>query len=145
MCPGFMDALLSAIEARPDRMICLFVPHTLRRGSRDLIEACQQDKAWVELVQGEWVPVVALVWPRVHIGPFLAWADQHGYTADKHRADDAIVGNYCRAIRQPPVATVPSLVEHPDIEPSLVMNRTGERRARCYVGNEAHLIDWMAW
>lgn len=107
--------------------------------------ACSEGKAWSDLIVGEWVPVVALVWPVEHIQPFLTWANEHGYNASNMRADDAIVGNYCRQLRVAPLATVPSLVEHPDNEPSLVGNRTSERRARCYVGDAAAGIDWSAW
>ena len=141
-CPGFLTAALSAIAARPDRMLAFFVPNTLRRGSRLLMEACQRDEAFCELFLNEWVPVVALCWPRGIVDEFIAWANRHGYTEAHHRADDAIVGTFCRERGVATVATVPSLVEHPDDEPSLTGNSTRIRRARCYVGDGAHLINW---
>jgi hypothetical protein len=141
-CPGFLSAALSATEAQPNRMVAFFVPVTLRRGGRALMAACAADEAWAEMLVDEWVPVCALSWPVAVIPEFMEWADGRGYSEHKHRADDAIVGLFCRHRGVPVIATVPSLVEHPDRAVSLVGNAVGSRRARCYVGTEAHLIDW---
>lgn len=143
VCPGFLEAARKALEARPDRMVAFFVPWTLRRGSHKLMQACMEDQAWVELELQEWVPVVALCWPASLVPEFLGWADGRRYTEQVYRADDAIAGKFCQHRGVAALATVPSLVEHPDDGPSLIGNpRSGSRRARCYVGDGAHLIKW---
>lgn len=85
---------------------------------------------------GAFVPVVAIVYPRVHAEAILPYTDAR--KVPTHRADDAVIAAYARAHRCWPLATVPSLVEHLDGEPSVIGYQRGEgrphRRAALFVG-----------
>jgi hypothetical protein len=143
LCGGFLPAVHAAIRARPEHLICLFVPTTLRRGAARLLAACAADQAFVNLDPTEWVPVVALSWPTSLIAPFLEWSRRKGLDDGSVRADDAIVGRFARENGQQVIATVPSLVEHPDDVDSILglKTRVG-RHAACFAGERASLIDW---
>lgn len=143
LCNDFRWAVEQAVRARPDHILCLFVPTTLRQGARRLLEACSNDEGWCALDPREWVPVVALCWPTALIPEFLQWCDRKMYTISRHRADDAVVGEFAREKNHAVYATVPSLVEHPDDQTSTINMRTQvPRRAVCFAGERAHLIDW---
>lgn len=143
LCSDFRVSVEQAVASRPDNILCLFVPTTLRLGSRSLIEACTRDEPFCLLDHREWVPVVALAWPVHIIPPFLNWCDRKGFSIRKHRADDAIVGDFCRENQHWVYATVPSLVEHPDDVDSIIGTKTGvPRSATCFAGENAHLIEW---
>jgi hypothetical protein len=87
------------------------------------------------------------------IAPFLEWADSQRTIEDvRWRSDDAIIGMWMRQERQVrPLATVPSLIDHPDEQPSLIGRRAraGSDRARvaaCWLDPacDARTIDWTA-
>lgn len=143
LCPNFGVAVERALQ-HVDQPVCLFVPKTLRQGSLRLLKACFEDKAWCELEWREWIPVVAVAWPERLVPVFLDWAASRRFSPSHNRADDAIVGRFARENRITFLATVPSLVNHPDVEPSLIRNHIpkGGRRATCYVGDDALEIDW---
>lgn len=143
LCPDFTLHVERALRHRPDHLVSLFVGTNCRGGSANLLSACQQDHAWCRLELREWVPVVALVWPQRLISPFLDWAERKGYSERKVRADDAIVGEFMRQRLEYTWATVPSLVEHPDDQESLIgMKNRIPRVATCYAGDGAAMIDW---
>lgn len=134
-----------ALAARPDSLVALFVPTALRQGSKRLLEACQRDDPFCSLDPYEsWVPVVALAWPARLIAPFVEWAAPRFPPERKRYADDAIVGQFVKTFGERVWATVPSLVEHPDDMPTILHKRLPavERRATCFAGERAALIDW---
>jgi hypothetical protein len=132
-CDLFTEHALLALEARPENIVSFFVPNTLRSGAKAFWQACDRGEAWCVLDWREWVPVVALAWPVEMIPGFLGWCDRAGFTGDRRRADDAIVGRYVREARTQVLATVPSLVEHPDdVESTIGMKKNIPRRALCY-------------
>jgi hypothetical protein len=143
-CDGFLEALTLCLAARPDSLVCLFVPTTHPTGSRAVLEACGRGSGWAALPWGTFVPVVGLAWPHALVTPFLQWADEKGFKdIPRHRSDDAIVGLFAKAMNLQAWATVPSLVEHPDDDPSLIGLKTRvPRRAACFAGANAHLVDW---
>lgn len=144
LCADFTWAVEGAVKARPDNILCLFVPTTLTQGARKLRAACAADESFVALDPREWCPVVAVCWPVTLIPPFLAWADTKGYSINKLRADDAIVGQFARETSNWIYATVPSLVEHPDDVESTINTRTATpRSAVCFAGELTHLIRWQ--
>lgn len=146
VCDDFELVLGQALRARPDDLVVLFVPTTHRVGSRAVLEACGRDRGWAELpVTGNfWLPVVGVAWPRQLALGFLAWADEVGFAdIPRHRSDDAIAGRFCVGNQVRPWATVGSLVEHPDVDESLIENSHSiKRRAACFAGRSALQIDW---
>lgn len=145
-CGEFRSVLERAIAAKPDDLICLFISQAHRRGMTELLAACDAGRSWCRIearAPTEWIPVVALVWPTRLIPGFLEWAASAGYSGERVRADDAIVGEYVLKHRLPVWATVPCLVEHPDDQPSTVGNgHKIPRRAVCFAGDRAATIDW---
>jgi hypothetical protein len=62
----------------------------------------------------------------------------------EERSDDAMGGRWMRTTRQRVVATIPSLVEHPDDAPSTIARKPGGRTALFWHGVEwdALSVDW---
>lgn len=99
------------------------------------------------------MPVVAVLWPRTKAEEFLDWLPEKipGLNAP-WRSDDAVCGAWMKFTRQTVLATVPSLVEHPDDVlsvkwsaesrvPSGHMNKSN--RAFWFIGEDDPLeIDW---
>lgn len=145
LCPGFPDALTSALSAAGEHPVALFVPQTMLRSRTEYLRNAKAGLAWSRLDWGEWVPVVALAWPTRLVEPFLAWADSRGYDGNRWRADDAIVGEWARHTRTEVLATIPCLVDHPDVEPSLTMPRRGHRAPRSallFAADGASNVNW---
>ena len=148
VCDDFLRLATQAVRQVPDALVALFVPWTLRRAGRDYTEACARNATMVRLPQygNEWKPVVALVWPRAHATGLVKWADGARYTpgVSQQRSDDALAGRYVVASGVEVWATIPSLVEHADDEPSLIGNRHGGRRPRSAICYEQApgIINW---
>lgn len=147
-CRHFAEVVRHAIAARPDRLLVFFVGGQPVEHARAVMRACQQDLSWAELDHMRWCPVICTYWPAAMIGPFLEYVDQQRWP-DHFRSDDEIVGRWLRATKQRPLASVPSLVEHPDEVPSLIGRRArgGLDRARvaaCFIHEDcdARTIDW---
>lgn len=119
------------IEERPGALIAFYIGGgrpDYRRRARNLHAAGER---WLRMWDMGHVPTVALCWPREHIERFLAWLPE-GYRFKDPIIDDGATASYCKAHRPELFATVPSLVEHPDTERSLMgkVARAGGNRAR---------------
>lgn len=119
LCLDFDIALKRLLEHVPDRLVALFVAGAPRRSAMEIRLAEKRGDALCDMSRMDWVPTVALVWP-------MALAEEFGKylrrVPDSAWADDPIVGGWCNRKRIRPLATVPSLVQHPDVEPSLLPN-----------------------
>ena len=94
----------------------------------------------VGLRSSEWMPLVAVLWPTSLAHSLSEWADGR---RNLPRSDDAVAGLWARHTSQPLWATVPSLVEHDQHQPSLVRRRgvSQWRRAGEWIGPEADPLD----
>lgn len=146
-CPGFAAAAAAALLARPDRVVSFYVGGNARLAAARVTHAAAQGHAWATITRYDWVPAVALAWPVRLLPPFLAWVDQQQWPPS-FRADDQIIGMFLRRQGEPLLATVPSLIDHPDDVPSLISNRArgGRDRLRvaaCWIGDcDPAGIDW---
>lgn len=148
-CLGFVPALERAIAARPDDLLVLFVGGMPTEHARTLLRACEAGSRWAALNSARWCPAVAVVWPTGLIGEFLAFTDKRRW-GDRLTADDEIIGRWCRVAGRQPLATVPSLVQHPDDIPSLNGRRQANGRdptrvAACFIDVDEldpMTIDW---
>ncbi len=149
-CTGFLDAARAAVAARPNRLLAFFVAGVPLTYARAVFESCARDWPWAVLTSGTWCPAIANVWPVEMVRSFLAYADTRPFPAH-FTADDEIIGRYLTHSGQTALASVPSLVEHPDVTASMVGRRalaghdTG-RIAACLIDDDcdARLIDWTA-
>lgn len=103
---------------------------------------------YVTLPWRDFMPVVAVLWPLEAAREFLAWADDNpGLPGQREpRSDDAMAGRWKMVGRKTVRATVPSLVQHPDTEPSLIGRRRswGKDRGRValFLAEDALSYDW---
>jgi len=149
VCPHFAAAAAAAIAARPDRVIAFFVAGRPPEHAAAIFAACRAGSHWADLRNDRWCPAIALAWPTDLIGPFLEFVDAQNWPPS-FRADDEIIGRFLRHAGIRAAATVPSLVEHWDVEPSVFRHgraRAGAdlgRVAACYIHSEddAREIDW---
>lgn len=148
-CPHFREAASAAIEAKPDVVIAFFVGGRPLEHANGVLRACDAEESWTMLRHDRWCPAVALAWPVELAREIVAWMPEQGWPP-AFRADDEIIGRYLRAHDLNAWATVPSLVEHWDSEPSLLgrgRNWQGQdegRVAACFIAEEddARLIHW---
>ena len=157
VCRNFVAAVAQITEVQPDVPVCLFVSgtrsHTLRR-YRGAIDAKQPySQIWFQ----DFFPVVAALWPRVKVEEFLDWFDAQDKIPGlnkPYRSDDAVAGVWMKFTRQTVLATVPSLVEHPDDTPSVKWSadsrvpsghQNKSKRACWFIGDDDPLeLDWSA-
>lgn len=148
-CRDFAAVLPAAVAARPYRLLSFFVGGVPIEHSRAIMQSCENDDSWAQLDAQRWCPAVALAWPVQLIEPFLQFVDAQPWP-ETFRSDDEIIGHWLRASNQLALATVPSLIEHPDVVESLLgprRNWAGENRGRvaaCFIHPDCdpHSIDW---
>ena len=145
-CLNFAKAVDLAARKRPSDPLVLFTPgHGNLR--RVILAACQQDERYAILpTLNTFIPAVAVIWPRWCVESILRFEDERPFTASN--ADDGALGKWAATIGARVMATVPSLVEHPDMERSLVGRlamggRNPARIAACFIGDMDPLaLDW---
>jgi hypothetical protein len=112
--------------------------------------ACQQGDSWAELPIGHWVSAICNCWPIGLARDLVRWVDEQHYPP-QFGSDDEIIGRWARANWVTPLASVPSLAQHPDIVPSVISRRRREvsnpdRRAAIFVDEDCDMsaaeIDW---
>lgn len=151
LCRSFFSTLERALAARPDQLVALCVCARPRISARRIHSAAHDGRSWAVLDISRFVPVIALAWPAELIAPALEWVDQQTWPRE-FTADDEIVGRAARALRLEVLATVPSLVQHEDMVPSLIGRRVlaggrdpGRVAALFVAGNaDPAAIDWTA-
>lgn len=124
-CENFAPAAHQVAEANPSTPVCLFLALLPRDTRPRPAQALKMNRRYVMLSWRSFMPIVAVLWPRAKAVEFKEWAEQHPYLPGNRepRSDDAMAGRWKMVTRQTVLATVPSLVDHPDLEPSLVGRR----------------------
>jgi hypothetical protein len=122
-CDDFRQRVEAVIAERPDVLIPLFVPHTAEL-CRRVIQARDRGERWARMPI-MWLPTVALVWPVEHAHAYLAFAEEK-WDPERQRGDDSPVGVWRARSKVEAWAPVPSLVEHPDVEPSIFRRGKGQ-------------------
>ena len=121
--PQFPQAAPAAVAAHPSRLIAFFVPGSLQQHCWSMLAACRRDEPWAVLPNDRWCQTVALCWPVALIQPIFDFVDRQNWDLRRFYADDEIVGRYLHDSGDRALATVPSLVEHPDLVPSILSSR----------------------
>lgn len=137
-CPDFPAALELVVNRHPTVPIALFTPG-IGSHARRILGACAEGKRYVQLdAVNSFVPCVAVAWPRECVASIVDFEERK--PAPRSRtADDGNLAVWAKAEGVTVLATVPSLVEHPDIEKSLVGKlamggRNPARVAACWTG-----------
>ncbi len=150
VCPHFREAVDLCVAARPEHLLVFFVSGHFYDQGRAVIEACERDESWARLPPSYWLPCVSTCWPVGLIPPMLEFASDHLWPLC---ADDELIGRWLKT-QQPglAIASVPSLVEHPDVVQSVIRRRPWEtnhqpRLAACWIGDcqecdDPRTIDW---
>ena len=128
LCQHFASRALAACQQKPDSLIVLFLAGAPARSARLAQQAHRRGESWVRLHGTDWCPTVATCWPRDLAARFLAFCESHPKLI--RMGDDNVVGAFTTAEDLPVWATVPSLVEHPDVEPSLIRRKASGGRNR---------------
>jgi hypothetical protein len=145
-CAGFRAAAEAAVAARPTEPVTFYHGGQPREHISRLRATVAQGLPWATFTRYRYIPAVALSWPVGLIAPSLAWIDEQRWPVE-FSADDEIIGRAFTQLRQPLHVTVPSLVQHTDMGPSLVRryHRPGDpgRIAAFYIGDhDAASIPW---
>lgn len=117
-CRGFAAAAQAAVEACGHRPIAFWVGGFPQDLCAVMRRAAQTGCPWVDFVPWHVFPCVAAVWPVKLAVRLLEWADEKPGRVT--RADDGVTARFLQAERVWPLATVPSLVEHPNVVPSVI-------------------------
>jgi len=145
-CRNFALALERIAQAN-DVPVCLFLARLPRRTSTDATKALKANRRYVTLFIRDFVPVVAVLWPRAKAQEFMAWAQNAKLPGQPNpRSDDAVVGRWMMVTRQEIRATCPSLVEHPDMEASVIGRQPAwgkdPGRVALHLAEDALAYDW---
>jgi hypothetical protein len=123
-CQNFA-AVLDWIVAREPRVpVVLFLAYLPRRIATLALRAANKRERYVDtqLRINDFMPIVAVLWPTEKAREFMEWtaANPNRLGHPHPRSDDGVAGRWCALTKQTVRFTVPSLVEHPDLEPSLI-------------------------
>ncbi len=105
---------------------------------------------YVALSWRNFMPVIAVLWPRHKAVEFAEWADRNPQLPGQRepRSDDAMAGMWKMRERETVLASVPSLFEHPDEEPSLIGKRASwgqdKNRVALFLADDGLDYDWLA-
>lgn len=153
VCRDFGRVAVRAVAARPEAVVVFCVLGAPRSWATRVIAAAHSDSPWAELHFGAvrtWLPVVATSWPAAVIRPALDYVDGRSWSTT-FTADDEIAGRIVTDLKLRVMATAPSLVDHPDVVPSLMGRMTAQggrnknRVAACFIDDSACdplSIDW---
>lgn len=134
-----LSGLLPWIAAEhPGQLVLLHVNHQPRAMAHRVTMAAAHGERWATVRPMPWFPTIAVIWPPDLAADCLAWAAARPERqADRQRSDDAVVGQWATRRRLSAQAIAPSVVEHPDDVPSLMMSRQlrKPRTAAIYCGN----------
>ena len=149
-CENFAPACLQVAAAQPDHPVCLFLARLPREASAKAERAVARNptQRYVQLSWRNFMPVVAVLWPRAKAVEFAEWASVHPQLPGQRepRSDDAMAGMWKMRERQTVLATVPSLVQHPDTNPSLIGRRAqwgkDRNRVALFMAEDGLDYDW---
>lgn len=129
---GFREKLQALVAEEPDALVPLFAP-----GMSPWIgmahEARKLGQRFVRIYNPPMVPTVALVWPVALVAPFVEYIEEKiSGTTRPLTGDDGRVGKWALITKTKVMVPFPSIVQHPDVEPSLIRrpNQGGRMRSR---------------
>lgn len=152
-CRNLTPALEKIAQVEYEVPVCLYLGGLPMRTRSAALRAGKEGARFVDVHMGDFLPVVAILWPRQKALDFHAWGRDklHGLRRRNGQvieelSDDAMGGRWMRHTRpaQRVVATIPSLIEHPDDVISTIARKNTGRTALFWHGEEwdASTVDW---
>jgi hypothetical protein len=132
-CSNFRTRAEARISEHPDVLMPLFVAKAGENG-RVYHKAADRGEKGVWLPPTTWCPTVALCWPVEQARAYREFAVAKW--GPRQQGDDSPVGIWRARTKARAWAPIPSLVEHPDVEPSLFRKgkaHAGRNKARVAV------------
>jgi hypothetical protein len=124
VAPNFVPAIRVIAKANPETPVVLFLAYLPRKTASNASRMMILRKPYVDMYVNDFCPVVGMLWPRHKAQEMYDWAGHSPLPGDHNaRSDDAVVGAWMRRTRQHIRATVPSIVQHPDMVESLIGRR----------------------
>jgi hypothetical protein len=147
-CASFPVALEQVAERHPSTPVCLFLGAAPASTAGLARKAMMRQRRYIPLMNTNFVPLVAVLWPRQVAQEFLEWSETT--TRKMTRADDGNAARFMRDTRQPFMVSVPSLVEHNDFIPSVKGGASKPRqhkpgkswRSAALLAEDASLYEW---
>jgi hypothetical protein len=118
VCKNFAPALEQVAASNPGTPVSLWLSSQPGGTAARARQAMMRGKRYIWFGWPRYIYLIAMLWPRRLACDFLQWSETDRDTL-RHRADDGVVARWAQIMRQEFRATVPSLVEHPDIVPSV--------------------------
>jgi hypothetical protein len=142
---------LEQIASVTDVPVCLYLGGVPMRTRSAALRAGKRGARFVEVVHGDFMPIVAVMWPIGKAREFLDWGSDPSTMRRRNgqpfpeRSDDAMGGRWMKTQRQKVLATIPSLIEHPDDAASTIARKPSGRTALFWHGPEwdALSVSWM--
>lgn len=149
-CRNLTPALRRIVElpeaAHP---ICLYLGSLPMRTRGEALRAAKRGERFVDVHHGDFMPVVAVLWPVEKARGFFEWGTHPDRLRQKNgrifeeRSDDAMGGRWMRNCRERVVATIPSLIEHPDDVISTIARTNAGRTALFWHGAESDALSFF--
>lgn len=151
VCRNFVPALERLIAAVPENPVCLFYPGLAMKSDRNKRRAVQSERTLFILNRLDFVPIVAVLWPRAKAEHFYEWSRDVVIPGLKppYRSDDAVAGYWMRKTRQDVYVALPSIVQHPDDAdpvkdgPHVARNGTDRGRVAFSYCEDAGALEWQ--
>ena len=114
VCRNFGPAVEQIAERNPDLPVVLYIGGFPQGTARKFMRAYMRSERYVDMIRSPIIPLVAVLWPRHKAEEFLEWSHTG---PNMTRADDGNAAKWMNATGQVIRVCVPSLVQHPDVEP----------------------------
>lgn len=147
VCRNFPLAVKKIAEAKPDTPVALFLGGLPKQTAANALRAAKRGEHYVPIYFRDFVPVVAVLWPKAKAVEFLEWSKTAKLPGQPNpRSDDAVVGRWMLTTKQLVLATIPSLVQHPDessiIHPKRAKSGLDKGRVALMFEDDPSGIDW---
>lgn len=128
VCKNFAAAVRKIAETQMHTPVVLYLGGFPQGTASRAMRAMMRGHRYVAMYPAPIIPAVAVLWPKAKAQEFLAWTESGVRLPGdpEPRADDGIMAKWAKRTKQLFLVAVPSLVQHPDVVPSV---KKGPQRA----------------
>lgn len=128
LCDGFLGKVLAALAEKRDSLVTFYVGRYPNSAARNVVAALESGSRWADIELENWTPCLALAMPSEWGYDLAAYTDRRSFPPG-FVADDAIISHWRQEMGHRACwATVPSLVDHDNGVPSLMMTDANTQR-----------------